>query len=141
MFGEKFATRLNSFVSKPEVFWEKLIPSLTVDKLIQRAGTVKGLTDLDLNFPDHAGENLKNIVNIVKDNSLGINGFAMRYYTNPAFKLGAFTNPDKKVRQEAIDLTKKGIDVARESNSNLMTIWLGQDGYDYGFQVDYKKNS
>ena len=20
-----------------------------------------------------------------------------------------------------------------------MTIWLGQDGYDYGFQVDYKK--
>ena len=139
MFGEKFATRLNSFVSKPEVFWEKLIPSLTVDKLIQRAGTVKGLTDLDLNFPDHAGENLKNIVNIVKDNSLGINGFAMRYYTNPAFKLGAFTNPNKKVRQEAIDLTKKGIDAVRESNSNLMTIWLGQDGYDYGFQVDYKK--
>ena len=139
MFGEKFATRLNSFVSKPEVFWEKLRPSLTVDKLIQRAGTVKGLTDLDLNFPDHGGENLKNIVNIVKDNSLGINGFAMRYYTNPAFKLGAFTNPNKKVRQEAIDLTKKGIDAVRESNSNLMTIWLGQDGYDYGFQVDYKK--
>ena len=63
----------------------------------------------------------------------------MRYYTNPAFKLGAFTNSDKKIRQEAIDLTKKGIDAARESNSNLMTIWLGQDGYDYGFQVDYKK--
>lgn len=139
MFGEKFATRLNSFTSKPEAFWGKLIPPLTVDKLIQRAGTVKGLTDLDLNFPDHAGENLKNIINTVKDNNLEINGFAMRYYSNPAFKLGAFTNPDKKVRQEAIDLTKKGIDAARESNSNLMTIWLGQDGYDYGFQVDYKK--
>ena len=139
MFGEKFATRLNSFTSKPEAFWGKLIPPLTVDKLIQRAGTVKGLTDLDLNFPDHSGENLKNIINTVKDNNLEINGFAMRYYSNPAFKLGAFTNPDKKVRQEAIDLTKKGIDAARESNSNLMTIWLGQDGYDYGFQVDYKK--
>ena len=63
MFGEKFATRLNSFTSKPEAFWGKLIPPLTVDKLIQRAGTVKGLTDLDLNFPDHAGENLKNIIN------------------------------------------------------------------------------
>ena len=136
MFGEKFATRLNSFTSKPEAFWGKLIPPLTVDKLIQRAGTVKGLTDLDLNFPDHAGENLKNIINTVKDNNLEINGFAMRYYSNPAFKLGAFTNPDKKVRQEAIDLTKKGIDAARESNSNLMTIWLGQDGYDYGFQVE-----
>jgi L-rhamnose isomerase len=43
---------------------------------------------------------------------LSINGFAMRYYTNPAFKLGAFTNPDANVRREAIDLTKKGIDAA-----------------------------
>ena len=63
----------------------------------------------------------------------------MRYYTNPAFKLGAFTNPDKRVRQEAIDLTKEGIDAARKLNVNLMTIWLGQDGFDYGFQADYKK--
>ena len=139
MFGEKFATRLNSFASKPDIFWKKQAPSLTVDKLIERAGTVAGLTDLDLNFPDHAGDNLKNTVNLIKDNGMGINGFAMRYYTNPAFKMGAFTNPDKKVREEALNLTKRGIDAARESNSNLMTIWLGQDGYDYGFQVDYKK--
>ena len=139
MFGDKFATRLNSFSSKPEIFWENSIPPLDPKRLVERAGTVKGLTDLDLNFPDHAGKDLKGILNSVKDNGLEINGFAMRYYTNPSFKLGAFTNPDKKVRQEAIDLTKKGIDAARESNSNLMTIWLGQDGYDYGFQVDYKK--
>jgi xylose isomerase len=139
MFGEKFATRLNSFKSKPEFFVDNVSSSLGPEWLVERAGTVKGLTDLDLNFPDHAGKNLKNIVKLVKDKGLDINGFAMRYYTNPNFKLGAFTNPDKKVRQEAIDLTKKGIDAARESNSNLMTIWLGQDGYDYGFQVDYKK--
>ena len=44
---------------------------------------------------------------------LSINGLAMRYYTNPAFKLGAFTHPDESVRQEAIDLTKRGIDAAR----------------------------
>ena len=139
MFGEKFATRLNSFLSKPEIFWKKDIPILTVDKLIERAGSVKGLTDLDLNYPDHVTEKLNDIVKCVHDNNLSINGFAMRYYTNKAFKLGAFTNPDKKVRQEASDLTKKGIDVARESNCNLVTIWLGQDGFDYGFQADYKK--
>ena len=139
MLGDKFATRLNSFVSKPEIFWRKAIPSLSPERLIERASTVSGLTDLDLNFPDHAGKNLKNIVNSVKNNGLEINGFAMRYYTNSAFKLGAFTNPDKKVRQEAIDLTKKGIDAVRESGSNLLTVWLGHDGYDYGFQVDYKK--
>ena len=61
----------------------------------------------------------------------------MRYYTNPAFKLGAFTNPDQSVRREAIDLTKRGIDAARAMGANLMTIWLGQDGFDYNFQLDY----
>ena len=139
MFGEKLATRLNSFASKPHIFWKNEIPLLTTDKLIERAGTVKGLTDLDLNYPDHAGDNLDHILKVIQDNGLGVNGFAMRYYTNPAFKLGAFTNPDKRVRQEAIDLTKEGIDAARKLNVNLMTIWLGQDGFDYGFQANYKK--
>ncbi len=63
----------------------------------------------------------------------------MRYYSNPAFKIGAFTNPDPAVRREAIDLTKRGIDAAREAGCNLMTLWLGQDGFDYAFQADYAK--
>jgi xylose isomerase len=70
---------------------------------------------------------------------LAINGFAMRYYTNPAFKLGAFTHPDAEIRREAIDLTKRGIDAARRAGSKLMTLWLGQDGFDYAFQADYAK--
>jgi xylose isomerase len=41
------------------------------------------------------------------------------------------------VRQEAIDLTKRGIDAARAMGTNLMTVWLGQDGFDYNFQLDY----
>ena len=61
----------------------------------------------------------------------------MRYYSNPAFKIGAFTNPDPAVRREAIDLTKRGIDAARAAGANLMTLWLGQDGFDYAFQADY----
>ena len=61
----------------------------------------------------------------------------MRYYTNPGFKRGAFTNPDKAVRREAIDLTKRGIDAARAMGVQLMTVWLGQDGFDYNFQLDY----
>jgi sugar phosphate isomerase/epimerase len=63
----------------------------------------------------------------------------MRYYSNPAFKIGAFTNPDPAVRREAIDLTKRGIDAAREAGCNLMTLWLGQDGFDYAFQADYAR--
>ena len=134
MHKNKFATRLNSFKSN---WYSSQKP--TVRDLIKRASKAKGLTHVDLNFPDHTEPSLIDIAKITKDFGLSINGLAMRYYTNPSFKLGAFTNPNKKVRQEAIDLTKKAIDGLREINSNLLTIWLGQDGFDYGFQVDYKK--
>ncbi len=139
MLGKRFATRLNSFAAKPHIFWKNQISSLKTENLIERAGTVNGLTDLDLNYPDHVKDDFDQILKVIEDNELKVNGLAMRYYTNPAFKIGAFTNPDKKIRQEAIDLTKKGIDAAMKSKSNLMTLWLGQDGFDYGFQSDYKK--
>ena len=134
MIEHKFATRLNSFKSN---WLQKTKPS--VMDIIKRASSVRGLTHVDLNYPDHADPSLKEIAKYATDSGLKINGLAMRYYTNPSFKLGAFTNPEKKVRQEAIDLTKKAIDGLREINSNLLTVWLGQDGFDYGFQVDYKK--
>ncbi|EUB99417.1 Xylose isomerase domain-containing protein TIM barrel [Rhizobium sp. CF080] len=107
--------------------------------MVARAAKVDGLTDLDLNYPDHGSGNPRELARQIQDAGLSINGFAMRYYTNPAFKIGAFTNPDPAVRREAIDLTKKGIDAAREAGTSLMTVWLGQDGFDYAFQADYAK--
>lgn len=131
---QTFAARLNSFAGR----------SVGVDKptvldLARRAASVKGLTHLDFNYPDHLTVSPRVLSKQIEDIGLKINGFAMRYYTNPAFKLGAFTNPDRNVRKEAIELTKRGIDAARETGSDLMTIWLGQDGFDYPFQVDYRR--
>jgi len=135
----RFATRLNSFASNPAGEWPELKGKPSVLQMAARAAKVGGLTDLDLNYPDHVGENPTELKNKLEDLGLAINGFAMRYYTNPAFKLGAFTHPEESVRREAIDLTKAGIDAAREAGSNLMTIWLGQDGFDYAFQADYDR--
>ena len=133
----RFATRLNSFASAAHSYWPDLKGKPTMMQMAERAATAQGLTDLDLNYPDHLVEDPVAIGRRIGDIGLAINGLAMRYYTNPAYKLGAFTNPDRSVRREAIDLTKRGIDAAREMGSNLMTIWLGQDGFDYNFQVDY----
>ncbi len=137
MLGSRFATRLNSFASGAAKYWPGQAEKPSLRQIINRAATVDGLTDVDLNYPDHAGGNMAQTAAIIADSGLAVNGLAMRYYTNPAFKLGAFTNPDPVVRREAIDLTKRGIDATRSLGSNLMTLWLGQDGYDYGFQCDY----
>ncbi len=133
----RFATRLNSFASKPDAFWPKGHGKPTPLQLAERASKVEGLTDVDLNYPDHLGADPRATGKAIRELGLAVNGLAMRYYSNPAFKIGAFTNPDPKVRREAIDLTKRGIDAARAAGCKLMTLWLGQDGFDYAFQADY----
>ncbi|RUY29205.1 hypothetical protein EN984_07940, partial [Mesorhizobium sp. M7A.F.Ca.CA.004.12.1.1] len=108
MTATRFATRLNSFASRPHAEWPDLTGKPSLLQMAARAAKVEGLTDLDLNFPDHVREKPTEIALKLGDLGLSINGFAMRYYSNPAFKLGAFTNPDPAVRREAIDLTKAG---------------------------------
>ena len=135
--SQRFATRLNSFSSRPDAFWPKGHGKPTPLQMAERASKAEGLTDVDLNYPDHLGLGARATGAAIRDLGLEVNGLAMRYYSNPAFKIGAFTNPDPAVRREAIDLTKRGIDAAREAGSDLMTLWLGQDGFDYAFQADY----
>ncbi len=137
MLGSRFATRINSFASGAAGYWPTLTGKPTLQQIVQRAATVDGLTELDLNYPDHVEGDPLAIGRSVRDCGLEISGLAMRYYSNPAYKRGAFTNPDAAVRREAIDLTKRGIDAARAMGAPMMTLWLGQDGYDYAFQCDY----
>lgn len=139
MLGTRFATRINSFASAAQGYWPGQVAKPSLAQMIRRAATVPGLTELDLNYPDHVGDDPATIRQMVTDCGLRISGLAMRYYANPAFKLGAFTHPDRAVRREAIDLTKRGIDAARAMGAPMMTLWLGQDGFDYAFQCDYAR--
>jgi len=137
MLGHRFATRINSFSSGAHAYWPKLSGKPSLEQMIHRAATVDGLSELDLNYPDHVGDDPVSVGKMVRDCGLQVSGLAMRYYTNSAFKRGAFTNPDRAVRREAIDLTKRGIDAAQAMGAPMMTLWLGQDGWDYAFQCDY----
>jgi xylose isomerase len=94
----------------------------------------------DLNYPDHfEGRPAREIGDMLRDNGLGLNGLAMRYYSDPAFAIGAFTNPDPATRRKAIDLTKQGLDALAEMGGGVMTLWMGQDGFDYALQADYAR--
>lgn len=135
----KFATRLNSFACRPELEWPGLVGKPSIIQMAARAAKVAGLSDVDLNFPDHVAGDAAALARRIGDCGLRINGLAMRYYGNPAFRLGAFTHPDPTVRREAIDLTKRGIDATLAMGADLMTLWLGQDGFDYAFQADYAR--
>ena len=113
MLGQRFATRINSFASGAAGYWPELTGRPSLAQLVRRASSVDGLTELDLNFPDHFEQDPVEIGKMVAACGLGLSGLAMRYYSRPEFKRGAFTNPDRAIRRAAIDLTKRGIDAAR----------------------------
>jgi L-rhamnose isomerase len=134
----RYAARLNSFKSDAAAGLSADSENLGIIGLLERAAKVPGLNAVDLNYPDHLESiGIKALKQHLADLNLSINGLAMRYYSEPGFKLGAFTNPNPKLRRTAIDQTKRGIDQMLELGGSLMTLWMGQDGFDYSFQADY----
>ena len=137
----RFATRLNSFGSKPDAYWPKGHSKPTPLELAERASKADGLTDVDLNYPDHLGPDPRATGKAIRDLGLTVNGLAMRYYSNPAFKIGAFTNPDPAVRREGDRPHEAGHRRGRAMRARLLTLWLGQDGFDYAFQARLRPRS
>ncbi|OYX23278.1 MAG: hypothetical protein B7Z10_11560 [Rhodobacterales bacterium 32-66-7] len=126
----RYAARLNAFKVKGG----------SVAEMIAAVGRVGGLGAADLNYPDHlADHDTTTLSRLLADQGLILNGLAMRYYTEAGFRLGAFTHPDPAVRRAAIDLTKRGIDACAAMGGSQMTLWMGQDGFDYSFQADYAR--
>ena len=127
----RYAARLNAFkIGLPG--------RPTAADMIARAGQVAGIDAADLNYPDHFdAHSPAQMSEVLSGAGLALNGLAMRYYTDPGFRLGAFTHPEARVRRAAIDITKRGLDALAEMGGQIMTLWLGQDGVDYSFQGDY----
>jgi L-rhamnose isomerase len=140
MQTNRYATRLNSFRVNAKEYWPGKNGKVTTLDVLERAAKVENLTAVDFNYPDHLdGHQESEVQHKLEDLGIVLNGFAMRYYGNPAYKIGAFSNPDEKVRREAVDLTKRGIDSLARMGGNLMTLWMGQDGFDYSFQANYQR--
>ena len=64
---------------------------------------------------------------------------AVDTFANPIYQKGSFANVDLKIRTQAIEDAKFAIDFAAEMGCEIVTLWPGQDGYDYLFQADYIK--
>lgn len=130
----RYAARLNAF--------KAALPSDRRDtgNLLALAARVEGLDAADLNYPDQVStENEDQVRMALETHGMHLNGLAMRYYGEPAFAIGAFTNPDPVIRQKAIDQTREAIDICGRLGAGQLTLWMGQDGFDYAFQIDYAR--
>ncbi|MEM1997683.1 MAG: TIM barrel protein [Candidatus Bathyarchaeia archaeon] len=58
-------------------------------------------------------------------------------FTDPRWKLGSVTHPNKAVREKALEILLQAADIAKELGSPSLSFWPGQDGWDYNFESNY----
>jgi xylose isomerase len=122
----KYATRLNSYVADGRDVASAL-------REIAATGSIKFV---DLNYPEHFTDlSVAEMGRLLGELGLTLNSVAMRF--RKEFLHGEYTNRDPQLSRRAIELTKEGIDATAALGCDLVTVWLGYDGYDYTFQKDY----
>ncbi|MGW8266088.1 MAG: TIM barrel protein [Longimicrobiales bacterium] len=58
-------------------------------------------------------------------------------WTHPKFRLGGACNPDADLRKAALEEIFKAVEICKEMDIPIISIWPGSDGADYHFQIDY----
>ena len=109
---------------------------------IDRVNEISKLEDvqgIEVTFPgDVNKDNIEIVKALLKEKNLSIPSMGVELVCDGEWKTGSFTSPDIARRQKSIQLTKDAMDVASELNISVVSLWLGQDGFDYVFQNDYK---
>jgi xylose isomerase len=124
----KTATRINSFLPKFNHDLERVFEEF------QRIG----LSHVDLNYPEHTTNfSATEMKALLTKHHLQANGVALRFRED--FINGELGNADSQISQKAVALCREAADYCREINGEVVTIWLGFDGFDYSFQIDYVK--
>jgi xylose isomerase len=117
-------------------------PEVSDEDMIARTTRVAdGLHDLvdglEYHYPGEINENNVNGVRAALSNyDMTVPIIASGLHPDPKYRLGSLINPDDRLRREAIDTNKRGIDLAAEIAASFI-IWPGSEGYNYLFQRSY----
>jgi L-rhamnose isomerase len=115
-------------------------PDRTMVERFKLAGSIPGVGGLEAHYPTEVTDsNFKDLKKLADDLGLKIVQLCPHLWVDPRWKFGQFSNPDAKLRQEALDLAKRTTDIAQYMEAEVMVYWPAQDGYDYPFQIDHRQ--
>jgi sugar phosphate isomerase/epimerase len=102
---------------------------------LRRRGLVEGL---ETRYPGEVNEeNVSEFRQFLSDNDLDVAAVGTPISSSPQFGHGSLTARDPAVRRAAIGRVKAGLDICAEIGGDRVYFFLGQDGCDYPFEVDY----
>jgi len=113
---------------------------LSLNKMIESASKVEDLSGVEMHYPsDFTLADIENVKDTIKQYNLKVAGIAIDLFSDSQWQMGALSIADENKRRKAIKIAKEAIDAAENLDADLNVMWLGQDGYDYPFQVNYEK--
>lgn len=109
-----------------------------IHKLLDRLGKLEGISGVELISDWHVtDENMPILKSELKRLNLPVVAIIPNHFGTSVWGRGAFTAPDEAVRALAVEETNRMARCARELNCPTISIWNGQDGYDYPLQANY----
>ena len=112
----------------------------SIDEMFERVASVKGVTGVELvSSWNVTPNNVDQIKRNLRDTGLKLVSIIPDHFGEMKWGKGAFTSKDPGIRREAIEVTKTFMDISTQLGGDLISLWPGQDGYDYPFQGDYIK--
>lgn len=109
----------------------------SIVQLFERVKSIKLLGGVDLVLTPDLLDGMGTVKECLNATGLKVVSVAVDHFTQAKWKQGTFSSLDPDIRKQAISATENAMDIAAELGCNLVTIWPGQDGYDYIFQADY----
>ena len=114
--------------------------ALSMEQMLDLAVKTEDVESVEVDFPFMApiGEDVAKMATVLANSGMKLCTIEIDHYSSPKWQYGALTSNNKAIRQEAIDVSKRGIDAAVTLGAEYVNLWLGQDGYDYPMEADYR---
>jgi len=113
---------------------------VSVEEMFERAASIKKLQGIELVTTWHITPGTKEKVKeLLRQSNLSLVSIIPDHFGESKWGKGAFSAKDKGIRREAAELTKEFMDIAAYLGGDVVSLWPGQDGYDYYFTADYIK--
>ena len=137
----KFASGLHVFGSTADRYvLSGYKPAVPIPDMIKAAAKVPDLKGVELVETWHINkDNATSILSQLKAAGLQLTVLIPDLWASGKWGKGTYASTDPKIRREAVETTKRAMDMAAQTGCNLIDVWLGQDGYDYPLQADYLK--
>ncbi len=112
----------------------------TLDDQLRTAVGIPGLAGVEL--VGRAGvddSNIREVRRKIASTPLRVTTIIADLWARRQWQNGSLASTDARIRSLAKDEIRRSMDWASDLGSQTVSVWFGQDGYDYVFQADYQR--